>query len=112
MKQESRRFQRWECQEKTTPADIYSEATAHAVAGAGWKVGLRTRARAEAFLERFFREVKLTYGEESLKILHLAHPHVLSRVQQRARLLPFQGAGRDLLCHSFREKTLTLTQPD
>jgi len=62
--------------EKTTPADIYSEATAHAVAGAGWKVGLRTRARAEAFLERFFREVKLTYGEESLKILHLAHPHV------------------------------------
>jgi len=37
---------------------------------------------------------------------------VLSRVQQRALLLPFQGVGRDLLCHNFREKTPALTQPD
>jgi hypothetical protein len=62
--------------EEMSPPHIYSEATAHAVAGAGWKVGLRTRARSEAFLERFFREVKLTYGEESLDMLHLVHPHV------------------------------------
>ena len=36
----------------------------------------------------------------------------LSRVQQRARLLPFQGIRRDRLCHSFREKTKALIQPD
>src|SRR5262249_30415572 len=59
-----------------TPEDVYSEGTAWGIAGEGWHVGLYTKARAEGFLGRFFRAVKLRYGQETLDLLHLAHPHV------------------------------------
>jgi len=76
--------------EKMTPQDIYSEASAWAIAGEGWNVGLYTKARTEAFLERFFGEVKFTYGKESLDLLHLAHPHV-------RRVLDYvRSVGRDV----------------
>jgi hypothetical protein len=59
-----------------TPSLVYTEATAWSIAGEGWNVGLQTKARTEAFLERFFREVKFEYGREALEMLHLAHPHI------------------------------------
>lgn len=60
----------------TTLGDIFSEATAEAIAGAGWKAGLKTRTRTKEFLGRFFREVKRIYGKEALDLLHLVHPYV------------------------------------
>src|SRR5215475_8054262 len=48
-----------------TPEDVYSEGTAWGIAGEGWHVGLYTKARAEGFLGRFFRAVKLRYGQET-----------------------------------------------
>jgi len=76
--------------ENMTPADIYSEATAWGIAGEGWNVGLYTKARTEAFLERFFMAVKLDYGQEALDMLHLVHPHV-RRVLDHVR-----SVGRDV----------------
>jgi hypothetical protein len=76
--------------ENMTPQDIFSEATAWGIAGEGWNVGLYTKARTEAFLERFFRAVKLDYGQEALDMLHLVHPHV-RRVLDHVR-----SVGRDV----------------
>jgi hypothetical protein len=80
--------------ENMTPADIYSEATAWGIAGEGWNVGLYTKARTEAFLERFFRAVKLDYGREALDMLHLVHPHV-RRVLDHVRFERDVGRGEE-----------------
>ena len=76
--------------ENMTPQDIFSEAMAWGIAGEGWNVGLYTKARTEAFLERVFRAVKLDYGQEALDMLHLVHPHV-RRVLDHVR-----SVGRDV----------------
>ena len=76
--------------ENMTPQDIFSEVTAWGIAGEGWNVGLYTKARTEAFLERVFRAVKLDYGQEALDMLHLVHPHV-RRVLDHVR-----SVGRDV----------------
>jgi hypothetical protein len=59
-----------------TPSFVYTEATAWAIAGEGWNVGLQTKTRTETFLGRFFRDVKAEYGQAALDLLHLVHPHI------------------------------------
>jgi hypothetical protein len=61
---------------KMAPADVYSEAIAFLIAGQGVPVGLPTKKRANAFLERFFKEVQLEYGQQALDRLRIVHPRV------------------------------------
>jgi hypothetical protein len=70
-----------------TAEDVYSEAVAMTVAGAGYLAGFRTRKHAEAFLDRYFRQVILAYDEKALDTLHLVHPHVREVINHVAAYL-------------------------